>query len=184
MRRLLQNVIICTFPMCALSAVAEDDFRLSNHRTSVVDGAVAVSADFHFDLPERVKTALDQGVDLLFEIEIEVYNPHDYLPDEELAKVRFRRRLSHHALTRKYTLDDLSFGRRDSYSRLDDALVALGNVADISLLNAAVVRAHRESIVRLRINLPFNELPFPLRLQAMVLPDWYVHSPWFAWKLN
>lgn len=185
MKRFARNLLVGILASFVTAAHAtEDDFQLENYGSSIVDGAVLVNADFIFGLPYDVRAALNRGVDLIFVVDIEVYNPIDYLPDENLVSIDMRRRLSYHALTKKYTVDDLTFGHRSSHHRLEDAVAEIGRVRDVNLIDASIVRANRAAIVKLRINLAFSELPFPLRLQALVLPDWYINSPWFAWTLN
>lgn len=170
--------------LVATATARADEFELKNYGSSVVDDAVILNADFVFDLPDDVKLALNQGVNLIFIVDIEVYNPVDFLPDQRLVNIGLRQRLSYHALTKKYTVDELTFGRRNSYHQLSDAIEAIGRVKDVNLMSASVVRSNRDAIVKLRLDLATSELPFPLRLQALFLPDWYITSPWFAWKLN
>ena len=184
MTQLIRNFLLGALFALALPAAAYDGFDLSNYRTSVVDDSIVLNADFVFALPRRIEDALDGGADLTFVIQIEVYSPRDYLPDKNLVSIEIRRRLSYDAQTKKYAVDDLTFGRLDSRHTLHNALADIGEVSDIRLNDAALARANQESLVRLRLDLSLVELPLPLRLRAIFLPDWYFTSPWFAWKLN
>ena len=168
----------------SMSACLGDDFNLENYKTTIGEDAVLLSANFDFNLPGSVRDALDQGVDIIFVIAVEVAETRSLQPDNRIVDIDIRKRLGYHTLAKKYTVDDLTFGQSNSYHALETALKEVGRLYQIHLIDTSVARAHPDALVRLRINLSLSDLPFPLRLQALVQPAWHITSPWFAWKIN
>ena len=161
----LKKCLLISLLAFALPASASNQFSLSKYGTSVIDDSVIAQAAFTFDLPPDVRAALDRSVELIFEIDVEVYNPQEYLPNKTLVDINIKKRLSYHALTEKYTVDDITFGQRNSYNNLEDALNEIGR-AQVNLTDASVLRATSKAIIRLRINLSILDLPLPLRLPS------------------
>lgn len=162
---------------------AEEVFDLTSYGTSIKEDVILINAGLDFSLPEAVKDALDEGVDLFFAIRVGVGVPKEWLPDHQLVNFSVRKRLGYHALTRKYTVDDLTFGDRNSYHSLRAALAEVGRLRNIHLIDTSIARANKDAVVKMRLELLISELPFPLRLQAALFPEWYLGSPWFAWKV-
>ena len=179
----LYSVLIALL-ITALPASANDNFSLKSYGTSTEGDVVLVSAEFDFTLPERVEDALNEGVDLIFAVHVNVSVPDEWKPDRQLINFDIRKRLGYHALTKKYTVDDLTFGNRDSFHSLDAALAEVGRVSKVNLIDTSVARSHEDAVVKLQVDLLQSELPLLLKLQAIILPEWYLGSPWFAWKIR
>lgn len=175
---------ICLSLLGAFSVcTAAGSVNLENYGTFAREDVVLLNADLDFSLPQKVKDALNEGVNLIFSVDINVDVPLEWVPDQRLVDLNVRKRLGYHALTKKYTVDDLTFGNRNSYHSLNAALTEVGRLRNVHLLDTSIAKANKNAIVRIRIELLIRELPFPVRLQAMVQPDWYLGSPWFAWKI-
>ena len=141
-----------------------------------------LDARFAIRLSSGAKEALENGVPLTFELQIQLVKKNNWLWDVvEVEHVRVRE-LQYHALSRTYQLRDASRGTQGNYSRLDDALVAAGTI-DGLLLSSEPLRPDRTYVIRLRGSLDIEALPTPVRLLAYVSSGWDMNSEWYAWPL-
>ncbi|MDX1698018.1 MAG: DUF4390 domain-containing protein, partial [Thiohalobacterales bacterium] len=92
------------------------------------------------------------------------------------------RQLQYHALSRSYLVKNIDSGNQGVYSRLDDALHAVGLIDSLLLANAPLA-SDREYLVRLRGIHDIESLPTPVRLLAYVSSAWDMNSEWYAWPL-
>ena len=140
--------------------------------------------DAHSDirLSEGARGALENGVPLVFELRVQVVKTHTWLWDTIEYEQTVVRQLQYHALSRSYLVKDKGAGTQGVYSRLEDALYALGLI-DSLLLTDKALAGGREYIVRLRGSLDIESLPTPVRLLAYVSSKWVMNSQWHSWKL-
>lgn len=181
-RRELLCCLILTAPVCnplhagAIEVTAAD--------TSLDDGTIHLKANATIRLPESVQTALDKGVDLFFATNVKIVKKRKWLPDKSSVNVEIIRRLSFHALTKKYVVDDLTMKRRKSFTSITSALSYLGRYRKIPLVSKVVINPSPDTQVRLRIKLRPQELPLPLRLKRVFSRAWRLSSDWYAWPLK
>lgn len=135
-------------------------------------------------LPEQAQVALDKGVDLFFATDVKIARRKQWLPDETSVNLEIVRRISFHALTKKYVVRDLTFDTTSSFANLPSALAALGNHRQIPLINQAIVDRSPDTRILVRIRLIHKELPLPLRLKRFFSQTWKLSSNWYAWPLN
>ena len=167
-----------------LAQSSDTFFSMNKYRTFVKDKIFILDASIDITLPSTVQDALDKGVDLVFITHIQVIQPETILPDKKLLNIPVRKRLGFHPLTKKYIVEDLTFGTRKSFYSLTAALEMVGSVQNISLIDEALSQTHDNTLVRIRVELSHSDLPFPLKIRAKFSPSWYLSSNWFAWNLN
>lgn len=141
-----------------------------------------LDARFAIQLSSGVEEALENGVPLTFELQIQLVKKHDWLWDVVEAEHVRVRELQYHALSRSYQVRDINEGTQANYSRLDDALVATGTV-DGLLFTSVPLEPDQTYIIRLRGSLDIESLPTPVRLLAYVSAGWDMNSEWYAWPL-
>ncbi len=152
--------------------------------TPLSKGTYILNADAAIKLPENVQTALDKGVDLFFLTNVRIAKSRRWLPDKRAVNLEIIRRLSFHALTKKYVVDDLTLNKRKSFTAVSRALAHLGRYRKIPLASAALIKPTPDTRVRIRIKLMDQELPLPLRLKKVFSPAWRLSSGWYAWPLK
>lgn len=173
------------FGMCISQAAAADSgITLSRVSAPIKGGLLYLDAAADIRIPAGVRTALDNGVDLFLDTTIQILSRRKLLPDKRIAELKIRRRVSFHALTSKYTVDDLTFGTRKSFSSLSSALVYAGKYSDVSLLDVSLAKPFDTASMRMRIKLSRRDLPLALRLKSYVTRDWYLSSDWYIWPLQ
>lgn len=158
--------------------------RIHEPRTLLSDGVYRLSARFDIHLSQRVHRALENGVPLLFDIQIEVTKQREWLWADTVAQLSKKFGLQYHALTRKYLVDDYSSGANLSFPDLDTAISYIGNIYDLPLIDEKLLNPGQEYRVRMRAVLDVESLPTPLRLQAYFSSDWSLDSDWYEWILT
>ena len=180
-RVLLAALLVALFST-SLAANEAGEILIEDAHTWVADGVHKLDARFAIHLSSGVREALENGVPLTFELQIQLVREHTWLWDSvEVEHVRVRG-LQYHALSRSYQVRDINAGTQANYSRLDDALIAAGTIDALPLTGDSLEPGH-SYIVRLRGDLDIESLPTPVRLLAYMSEDWEMNSDWYAWQL-
>ena len=141
-----------------------------------------MDAQCEIRLSPGAQEALENGVPLVFELHAQIVRTHNWLWDVVEHERTLMRQIQYHALSRSYLVRDLDTGTQGVYSRVGDALHAVGLI-DSLLLSEGSLRADRDYLVRLRGSHDIESLPTPVRLLAYVSSAWDMHSEWYAWPL-
>lgn len=156
--------------------------RLEDANTWRTDSSDYLQAQFAIELSTGAEEAVQNGVPLVFELQIQVVETHTWLWDSVEIEITERRSLQYHALSQTYQVKDLNAGTQGNYRRLDDALTAAGQLREVLLTDKSLDDGPSYSI-RLRGSLDVESLPTPVRLIAYVSSDWSMVSKWYKWPL-
>ena len=172
--------------LVASCPVTADDHKfVVRSATSIVSGnVVRVDADVDFELSDTAREALESGVPLVLEIQIQVLRQRKWLWDRPAAEVLQRNRIQYHALSQRFVVVNLNTGVQGSYRYLSSALAAVGRLRDFPLLDRQLLRADTRYKARLRARLDIESLPTPMRLWAYTASSWRLSSPWYKWPLH
>ncbi|MGI9308254.1 MAG: DUF4390 domain-containing protein [Gammaproteobacteria bacterium] len=150
----------------------------SNHEKILVDAHV------NYGLSEEAIAALHSGVMLTFELEVEVTRVRRWWPDKEIARVKRKYELEYDALGKVYVLRGFYDRKQHTYASLYNALNDLGNVEGLPLIASEALDSDRSYLVRLRVSLAADKLPFPLQTLAFWRDDFSLKSEWYRWPLS
>ena len=150
----------------------------------VVDARVYLSTDVSLQLSGLARSALESGVALEFDIDIEVWRQLSFWPDETLRRYQISHRLSYQELTRSYRLERLQSGDRVSFSNLKDALHSLASLRDLVLLPEAELKNGRRHFGSMVISIDIDALPSPLRTQAYFSRAWKLQGGEQQWRIR
>jgi len=181
-RRYLVLALFSLF-FLTLPALASDA-KIRDVRTLLSDGVYRLGARVDFTLNDTLQQALQNGVPLVLELRIEVIRERDWLWAERAAHLRQRFGLQFHALTRRYLVDNYSTDVQYSFLELEEALDYIGNIYDLPLIDANLLKPQYTYWVRMRADLDIESLPTPVRLWAYLGSDWSLHSDWHQWPLQ
>jgi hypothetical protein len=135
-------------------------------------------------LSREAQEALDNGVALNIELQINVSRSRRLMWDAGIASLRQRYELSFHALTGRYVVLNLNSGESASYQALGTALAALGTVDRLPLIDAALLDEDDRYEIAMRSVLDIKELPASVRLLSLVWGNWRMASEWYSWRLR
>lgn len=177
--------------LCApgFAAQAEEDpaqrrFIVLHADTTLADGVYLLNAEVDYRLSEVILGALQNGVTLTLQVEVEVQRARNLLWDAELTRLSQRYELRYHALTRQYLVKNLNTAVQQAFPTREAALSALGEIKDVPLLDEHLLTPGANYSARLRARLDHSQLPAPLRLTALVSPAWQTASAWYTWPLQ
>lgn len=173
--------------MLSIAPVAAQEagrFDIRSAYTSLREGVYFLNARIEYRLSDQALAALESGVGLTLELQIEVSRRRRFFTDPEIATLRQRYHLQFHALSQRYVVRNLNSGEQASFSTLFAALNSAGRVTDLPIIDAALLDRDDRYEVHLRAVLDIREIPGPLRLLAFWLDDWRLASEWYTWPLR
>lgn len=182
---LLTLLCLCLAPaQAADDAPAPAEFVIERAASSLVEGVYVLNADIAYGFTPEVLEALDNGVPLILELQIEVAQPRQWLWDAVLTTLQQRYRLEYHALTQQYVVENLNSATQHNYADRADAITALGTITGLPLLDQRLLAADESYVARAQVSLDLESLPTPLRLVAYLSSQWYLTSEWYVWPLQ
>ena len=159
-------------------------FAVREARTQLQDGVYFLDARIEYRLSSDARRALQSGVPLTIRVEVELLRPRRLWFDSEEAALRQRYQLEYHALSERFTVQNLNSGDQSSFSTLYAALDSLSRVNHFPVIDAALLDPSRDYYVRMRSVLDVEKLTGPLRLIAFWRRDWSLGSDWYKWPLR
>lgn len=178
-------LFVCCFLLAGFSAgpAFGQEFTVREAHTELVNEVYQLDAWIDIQLGEEVVDALQSGVPITIEVDIEVYRPRQYLWNERIASLRQRYRLEYHALSERYLVTNLNTRAQQSYPSRAAAIAAVGVINDLPVLDRKLLAEGEGYMARLRARLDIEALPAPLRVLAYLSPSWRASSTWYAWEL-
>lgn len=162
----------------------EGDFQVVDGEVTLFDGVYYLDAHVDYRLGDAAREALENGVPLVVELQIQVINPRWWWWDESVAALAQRYRLQHHAISERYVVTAINSGKSRSFRRPRAMLEALGLVESLPIIDAGLLAPGENYVVRVRARLDADALPRPLRAMAYISPDWQLVSDWRSWQLG
>lgn len=148
---------------------------------NIQDNSYVLSADISYQLSDKAKEALQNGVPLFWNIYIKIHRPRHILWDKTLVETTLRYRLQYHALLNMYRVIDENSGEIHNFSTLPAALELLSNLRAIRMIDEAELAQEKQLLIELKVELDRNALPLPLRPLAYLNRQWYLSSDWTLW---
>ena len=173
--------VICWLP-AQVCAGHPGIVKLEDARTWRTDSGEYMAAQFHIELSTGAEEAVQNGIPLVFDLQVQVVETHTWLWDSVEIEFTKQRSLQYHALSQSYQVKDLNDGTQGNYRHLDDALRAAGSIETLLLTEQPLDSGPSYSI-RLRGSLDIESLPTPVRLIAYLSSDWDMVSKWYKWPL-
>jgi hypothetical protein len=159
-------------------------FEIREARTTLKDGVYFLDALIEYRLSSEARSALQSGLPLTIRVEVELLKNRRFWFANEEAELHQRYQLEYHALSERFTIQNLNSGDQASFSTLNAALDWLGHVNQFPLIDAALIEPGHEYYLRMRAVLDAEKLPGPLRLIAFWRRDWSLGSDWYRWQLQ
>jgi hypothetical protein len=162
----------------------EGYFDVRSASTSVVDNVIHLEARLQLVLSDEALAALDSGVPLTIELNLEVIRERRFLPDPTDAQLLLRYELEYRPLSQRYIVRNLNSGNQDSFATLYSALNNLGRIQNLPVVDEAILERDEDYRMRLQALLSTQQYPAPLRLLFFWRDQWQLKSEWFEWSLE
>ena len=181
MRRTMTVLLLLLWAHSAFAA----GFVINHAEIVLSDKVYQLNARLGFDFSKDVMDAIENGVPMVLNLDIELLRPRRYFWDEEVASLEQRYQLQYHALSEQYVVRNLNSGAQYTFFSLSAALQNIGNVDHLPIIDQQLLGDKNSDKVyaRVRIALGFENLPVPLKLNALVSPSWWLDSDWFELTL-
>lgn len=158
-------------------------FGVRTAYAQLVDGVYLLNARLHLPLNGRMRGAINDGVPLTLELEIEVSGARRYWTDETVAALVQRYELQYHAVSDRYLVRNLNSGEQTSYATLDSAVGHLTHISGLPVLDQTLVRLHRRHEFGMRATFELGDMPAALRVLMFWADDVHRSSEWYTWPL-
>ncbi|MDJ0794487.1 MAG: DUF4390 domain-containing protein [Woeseiaceae bacterium] len=162
----------------------EGYFEVRSAATEMVDGVHTLDARLQLVLSSEALAALESGVTLTIELQLNVIRSRRFLPDDVEAELAVRYELEYSPVSQRYIVRNLNSGDQDSFATLYSALNSLGRVQGLPVIDDALLSAGSDYRVRLRAMLNTERYPAALRVLFFWRGQWQLQSEWFEWSLE
>jgi hypothetical protein len=171
-------LLVC-LPVLAWAA----EIEVIDPQILATEDGYAVSANFKFELNQRLEDAVSKGLTLHFVADFEMTRGRWYWLDEKIVTRSQDYRLSYHALTRQYRVS--TGGLHQSFSSLSEALAMLSRLqAWLVAEKDAAIRPGEPYQAALRLRLDITQLPRPFQITSLGNKDWNLASDWKVWPVT
>ncbi len=161
-------------------------FLIVQANTQVTSDVLLLDAEVVYGLTPGPVEALNSGVPLLFETQIELDRSRRFLPDPNVVKLIQRSQLTYHALTQRFIVRSFNSSEQTSHVTLSDALKQLGQLQDLPIIDISLLDPNATYSMRMRSVLDTRSYAAPLRMLAALfqVDDWRIESPWERWLVT
>ena len=176
--------------LAGTAAVAQQDveregyFEVRSATTELTNGVHALDARLQLVLSSEALQALDAGVPLTVELQLEVIRSRRWIPDSVDAELKVRYELEYRPLSQRYIVRNVNTGNQESFATLYSALNTLGRVQNPPIIDAALLEPDKDYRLRLRALLNTQQYPPSLRFVFFWRSQWQLKSEWFEWSLE
>jgi len=181
-------LMLCALCLVASPARAQEEdpgrFEVRSASVELDEGIYYLNAWLEYRLSSGAREALESGVPLTIEIEVEFLRSRRFWLDAAEASLLQAYELQYHALSERYLVLNSNVGEQNSFANLFSALNFLGRVNALPLIDEALLEAGESYQIRLRTSLSTEDFPGPLRLLTFWRRDWSLRSEWYEWPLG
>lgn len=158
-------------------------FEVEMAESVLKEGSYYINARLKMDFTPEVIEALESGVPLTLNIELKVWQQHDWV-DKTIKESTQSFEYRYNALTGIHSMQHVSSGQKYSFDSREDALALLGNIHLAHLIKKEELDSSTHHKVAMRVLLDIWNLPAVLRPVASLSPQWRLESDWYGWMLN
>jgi hypothetical protein len=141
-----------------------------------------LNADVEYRFSDAATEALQNGVPLTLQLNLQVSRERRYRWDETVVDEHWSFRLRYHSLAKLYQWVEEDGRAPRGFASLAALLEEMGAVRRLEVPGAGVLVPGQSYQARLAVSLDIESLPLPLRPVAYLSPAWYLASPWFPWS--
>ena len=177
-------VLALLLPLFAAQrAHAAEPIEVQSAYVNVRGGVFELNARTIFPLDDAVRAALLAGATINFDLQAVVDKQRRYWMNATLVDIILRRELSWNEVSQRYVLRDIDRGLQETYTALDEALIAAGVVKDWPVVVEPQLDPDATYEIRVRAGIRRGRLPNSLRALIFWSDGWNRRSSWYSWIL-
>ncbi|MGC4029392.1 MAG: DUF4390 domain-containing protein [Steroidobacteraceae bacterium] len=173
--------LLCSVGLAASAAPGRIEVRSAY--VTVQGGVFLLNAFTVYPLDADIRSALDDGLTIQFELQALVKRERRLWFDAGIINVTLRRELSWHAVSERYVLRDPVLGGQQVFAALDQALAAVGSVTDWPVVVEPQLEPDGVYEISVRAGVRRGRLPDALRAIIFWSDSWNRSSEWYSWTL-
>ncbi|MDH3619335.1 MAG: DUF4390 domain-containing protein [Gammaproteobacteria bacterium] len=180
-------VLLATFVLgtgLAQDVEREGYFEVRSASTELTGPVHTLDARLQLVLSSEALAALESGVKLTIELQLQVIRTRRFFLDGVEAELEITYELEYSPVTQRYVVRNVNSGDQDSFATLYSALNSLGRVQGYPVIDDALLETDRDYRVRLRAMLNTEDYPAALRVLFFWRGQWQLQSEWFEWSLE
>jgi len=162
----------------------EGYFDVRSAKSVLIDQTHVLDARLQLFLSDEALNALNSGVPLTIELNIEFIRVRRFMPDDKEIELSFQFELEYKPLSQRYIVRDTVNDTQDSYATLFSALNRLGRVQNLFLVNDNELSNDSNYRMRLQALLSTKQYSAPLRMLFFWRSQWDIKSEWYEWQLQ
>ena len=159
-------------------------FEVRSASTDFHSGVCFLNARVEYRLSSEARDALDSGVTLAIQLDVEVLERRRFWLDSENAGLEQLYQLERDALSERYIVRNLNSGEQLSFATLFSALNYLGRINNLPVIDVALLDNDEQYDMRIRVGLNTEDFPGPLRFLSFMRRKWSLKSDWYRWELE
>ena len=176
--------LLCFLATFAAPVFADTRLEVTTASVALDEGVFELDATLDLAIPDAGRRAIEAGLTLELDYQIEIARVRRYLPDAEVASLQQSYELSYHALSQRYLLRNLNTGEQQDFGTLQASLDRLAEVRGLPLLDSSLLEPGSTYEFRVRAELNLRTAPDSLGWLLFWTDDWSATSEWYAWTLR
>jgi hypothetical protein len=165
-------------------AFGASGFVVASASTRLQEQTYLLDVQVDYGFSETALEALDNGVPLTLEMQVQVRRKGAWIWESNLVERRQLYTIRYRSLPELYQVARLPEGPKQSFVTRAAAISALGEIHDLPLLDKSRLDPDESYLVRVQVSLDVEALPLPLRPVAYLKPSWDLSSGWSRWPLE
>ncbi|MCH8301403.1 MAG: DUF4390 domain-containing protein [Proteobacteria bacterium] len=178
------SAVVFTSVRAQLELPREGFFDVRSAATTMIAGVHELEARLQLILSAEALDALNSGVPLTIELNLEVIRVRGLWLDAVEAELTVTYELEYRPLSQRYIVRNLNSGDENSFSTLYSALNNLGRIQGLPVIDDALLDPGSAYRMRLRALLSTRQYPAPLRILFFWRSQWQLKSDWYEWTLE
>jgi len=176
--------LLCFLATFAAPAFADTRLEVTTASVALDEGVFELDTRLDIHIPEAGRRAIEAGLTLELEYQIEIARVRRYVPDDEIASLVQSFELSYHALSQRYLVRNLNTGEQQDFGSLQAALDRLAEVRGLPLFDSSLLEPGSNYEFRVRAELKLRTAPDTFGWLLFWTDDWSATSEWFTWTLR
>ena len=159
-------------------------FDVQSVSSSLIDGVHELESRIQIVLSNEALEALNSGVVLRVEFNIEIIRVRRFILDSLDAELFISHELEYRPLSQRYIVNNINSGDQDSFATLYSALNHLGRIQKLPIVDDSIFETDKTYRARLRARLSTKQYPALLQVLFFWRDQWQLESDWFEWILK